>query len=283
MPAYVEKTLKTRDGPNLYYRDYANSAARSTPVLCLSGTTQNSRIYDELAPHLQRQRRVLCMDWRGHGRSDYDPDWRHYSYFEDRDDVLDLLASETLAKVIVIGTSLGGIVTMHIAPHRPDVLAGAIMNDVGPVIGAAGRQRLHDNMGLPMVFDSFAAAMQANKERNGKGVTLSDAEWLERTRRTFKEQADGKVVPDMDPMYGRVFRERSRPPDWWSNWEAMKAIPVLAVRGGVSDILDEPTLAEMKRRKPDLVTVVVPGRGHCPHLDEPEALRAIDGFLARLP
>ncbi|MBM3503928.1 MAG: alpha/beta hydrolase [Alphaproteobacteria bacterium] len=282
MAVFQEKRFRTRDGLNLYYRDYPNPGSRKTPVLCLSGTTQNGRIYEELAQRLMKDRRVLCMDWRGHGQSDYDPDWQHYSYFVDRDDVLELLAHERVPRVVVIGTSLGGIVTMHIAPDRMDVLAGAIMNDVGPVIGVAGRQRLHDNMGLPMVFASFEEASRANRERNGAGVTLSEAEWMERTRRTFRMR-DGKVVPDMDPMYGRVFRERRRPPDWWPAWEAMKAIPVLSVRGGVSDILDEPTLAEMKRRKPDLEIAVIPGRGHCPHLDEPESIAAIDRFLARLP
>jgi pimeloyl-ACP methyl ester carboxylesterase len=280
MAAFQEKKLHTRDGLNLYYRDYPNGAAGKTPVLCLSGTTQNCRVYEELAERLGRERRVLCLDWRGHGRSDYDPDWRHYSYFVDRDDVVELLAHERLTKAVIVGTSLGGIVTMHLALHRPELIAAAIMNDVGPVIGVAGRQRLHDNMGLPMVFASFEEASRANRERNGAGVTLSEAEWLERTRRTFKNR-DGKVVPDMDPMYGRVFRERKRPPDWWPAWQAMAGIPVLAIRGGVSDILDEPTLAEMKKRKSDLEIAVIPGRGHCPHLDEPQSIAAIERFLAR--
>jgi pimeloyl-ACP methyl ester carboxylesterase len=280
MSAHTEKRFTARDGLSLFYRDFAGPPGK-TPVLCLSGTTGNSKQYLETAARLSRARRVLCMDWRGHGRSDYDPDWEHYSYFVDRDDVLDLLDHEKLDKVFIIGTSLGGIVTMHIALERPDAIAGVVMNDVGPVIGTAGRQRLHDNMGKPMVFDSFEEAAIAQKERAEKGITLSDAEWLARTRLVFKEK-DGKVVPDMDPVYGKVFRARKRPPDWWDSWEAMKDKPVLVVRGAVSDILDEDVLAEMARRKPDMKKAIVPGRGHCPSLNEPEAVGAIDAFFAGL-
>lgn len=280
--AYEEKRFKAQDGLSLYYRDYATAASSQTPVLCLSGTTQNSKVYSELADRLAEDRRVLCMDWRGHGQSEYDADWEHYTYFTDRDDVLDLLGHEKLHRVIIIGTSLGGIVTMHIVLERPEAIAGVVMNDVGPVIGAAGRQRLHDNMGLPMLFDTFEEAAAAMKARAEAGGTLSDTAWLERARRVFKQSDDGKVAPDMDPVYGRVFRERKRPPDWWSSWEAMKTMPVLAVRGAISDILDEEVLAEMQRRKPDMQSVTVAGRGHCPHLDEPEAQAAIDAFLANL-
>lgn len=280
MPDFTEKRFTARDGLSLYYRDFAGPPGK-TPVLCLSGTTGNSKQYEELATRLRTQRRVLCMDWRGHGQSDYDPDWEHYSYFVDRDDVLDLLAHETLDQVVIIGTSLGGIVTMHVALERPDVIAGVVMNDVGPVIGAGGSKRLHDNMGKPMVFSSFEEAAAAQKERAERGITLSDAEWLARTKQTFRER-DGKIVPDMDPVYGKVFRSRKRPPDWWDSWTAMRDKPVLVVRGAVSDILDEDVLAEMARRKPDMRKVIVPGRGHCPSLSEPEATAAIDAFLADL-
>lgn len=280
MPDFVEKRFTARDGLSLYYRDFPGPPGK-TPVLCLSGTTGNSKQYEDMALRLRAQRRVLCMDWRGHGRSDYDPDWEHYSFFVDRDDVLDLLAHEELDRVLIVGTSLGGIVTMHIALERPEVIAGVVMNDVGPVIGAGGRQRLHDNMGKPMVFSSYEEAAAAQKERAERGFTLSDAEWLARTKQTFRER-DGKIVPDMDPVYGKVFRSRKRPPDWWDSWTAMKDMPVLVVRGAVSDILDEEVLAEMARRKPDMRKAIVPGRGHCPSLSEPEAVAAIDDFLAGL-
>ncbi len=278
MGDFTERRFKTRDGLSLYYRDFAGPESK-TPVLCLTGTTGNSKQYLELAARLSKDRRVLCMDWRGHGQSDYDPDWEHYSFFVDRDDVLDLLDHEGIDKVIIIGTSLGGIVTMHIVLERPDKIAGVVMNDVGPVIGKAGRERLHENMGKPMVFESFEDAAEASKERAEPDTALTNEEWLDRTKRVFKEK-DGKVVPDVDPVYGKVFRSRNRPPDWLDSSAAPKDKPVLVIRGAVSDILDEDVLDEMERRKPDMQKAIVPGRGHCPSLNEPEAVSAIDAFLA---
>lgn len=282
MGIYTERVFRTRDGLNLYFRDYEGPGGR-TPVLCLSGTGGNSTVYDDVAPHIAKTRRVLTMDWRGHGKSDRDPDWQHYSYNVDRDDVIEFLGALGLPRVITVGTSLGGIVTMHIAGHKPDALAGAVMNDVGPVIGAAGRQRLHDNMGMPMTFVSFEEAARALKDRAEKDFAFTPAEWLLRARRIYFRDTDGKVKANMDPMYGRVFRERKRPPDWWHFYDGMLKIPVLAVRGAVSDILDAETVAEMQRRKPDLKTAEVPGRGHCPLLTEPEARSAMDPFLASIP
>jgi len=283
MSVYTERVFRTRDGLNLYFRDYEGPGNARTPVLCLSGTGGNSAVYDDVAPHIAKKRRVLTMDWRGHGRSDRDPDWKHYHYEVDRDDVIEFLAALCLPKVITVGTSLGGIVTMHIAGHQPDVLAGSVMNDVGPIIGAVGRQRMHNNMGLQMTFDSFEEAAQALKDRAEPDFAFTPAEWMLRAKRIYFRDADGKVKANMDPMYGRVFRERKRPPDWWNFWEGMLKIPVLAVRGGVSDTLDAATVAEMKKRKPDLQTIVVPGRGHCPMLTEPVARAAIDPFLASIP
>jgi len=279
---YAEKVFRTRDGLNLYLRDYDGPGGR-TPVLCLSGTGGNSTVYDDVAPHIAQTRRVLTMDWRGHGRSDRDPDWQHYNYLVDRDDVIELLDTLKLPKIITVGTSLGGIVTMHIGGHAPERLAGAVLNDVGPVIGAVGRQRMHNNMGLPMTFDSFEEAAQALKDRSEPEFAFTPAEWMLRAKRIYFRDADGKVKANMDPMYGRVFRERKRPPDWWNFWDGLLKTPVLSVRGAVSDTLDAETVAEMKKRKPDLKTVDVPGRGHCPMLTEPEARRAIDPFLASIP
>lgn len=283
MTGFVEKQLHTRDGLNLYYRDYASPGSTKTPVICLSGTTQNSRVYEELAPHIARDRRVLCLDWRGHGRSDYSKDWRHYTFVEHRDDLLELLAKEGLAKVILLGTSVGGIAIIQIADHRPDVLLAGIINDAGPVMGAAGQKRVQEFMGLPLEFDTMEAATQGIKARSVAGVTLTDAEYLERTSRTFRRRPDGKIAPDMDPEYGRGFRERQSASDLWPAWDRLRDVPILAIRGAVSDMLDEVVLGEMVRRKPDLEIAVIPGRGHSPHLDEPEALAAIDRFLARLP
>ena len=135
MPEFDERSFTTRDRLRIYYRDYHGKTSDKLPVLCLAGSSANSQSFHGLALRLVAQRHVLCMDWRGHGQSDWDPDYKHYGFEADRDDVFEMLCAEDLNRVVVIGTSRGGIIAMLIAMTRPDLLAGVVLNDIGPVVG----------------------------------------------------------------------------------------------------------------------------------------------------
>jgi len=282
LTTYAEKYFRTRDGLRIYYRDHGRAVAGQAPILCLAGSSSNIRSFEHVAPRLAEGRRVLAMDWRGHGRSDYDPNYQNYGFDTDMQDVLELLAHETIPQVIIIGTSRGGIITMWLAAHRPDVLAGAIMNDMGPAGTVEGMARLQKNFGLPNEFATFEEAALALKDRQVPGIDLTPAGWLRHARQYFRQDPDGRVRPDFDPGYALGFREMKGRRDNWDKFAPMAAIPTLVVRGIVSDILDQPTVEEMKRRKPDLQVCIVPGRAHCPYLDEPESIAAIDAFLAKV-
>ena len=69
------------------------------------------------------------------------------------------------------------------------------------------------------------------------------------------------------------------PPDLWPLFDAIDPLPLAVLRGETSDLLSRETADEMRRRRPDAVHAEVPGRGHVPFLDEPEALRAIRAWL----
>jgi pimeloyl-ACP methyl ester carboxylesterase len=277
---FLEAHFTTRDGLKLYYRDYAGLEGPA-PVLCLAGSTSNSKSFDDLAPHIAKTRRVLTMDWRGHGRSDWDPDETHYGFQVDVDDVVELLAHLGIPKVVIIGTSRGGIIAMVMGLSNPEVLAGAIMNDIGPEIGDAGTVRLRSRTVVEVVFESFEEAGQAARARYGVATPdLDDAYWTRYAHRTCRLHDDGKVRPDYDPGYGRAFRAGQRQGSLWPAFESLANVPVLAIRGSESDILEAEGMAAMKARKPDMATATVPGRNHNPFLDEPKALTAIDAFLA---
>jgi pimeloyl-ACP methyl ester carboxylesterase len=110
---------------------------------------------------------------------------------------------------------------------------------------------------------------------------LAESRWEVLARRSYRQAADGMLHPDSDPMIGEVLRGSSRAGrDLWGLWKMLEGIPVLAIRGALSDFLSAPVLRRMQQEKPDLVTVSVPARGHTPLLDEPEAIAAIDRFLA---
>ncbi|MCC5862947.1 MAG: alpha/beta hydrolase [Gammaproteobacteria bacterium] len=282
-PDHMTAHWQSEDGLSLFYRDFGGPEAAGLPVLCLPGLTRNSRDFIPLAQRLAPRHRVLCPDLRGRGYSAPDPDWRNYqppTYVADTWRLLDTLGLE---RVIVVGTSLGGLMAMIMAAQQPNRLAGVVLNDIGPEIAPEGLARIRGYAGLlPPVSDWAAASAQIREVYEIALPDLDDAAWLEYARRSYREDAQGRPRLDYDPAIGRAVQEVSgEAPDPWPLFRAL-SMPTLALRGALSDILSAATLARMQAEKPDLRVAVIPGRGHVPLLDEPASVAAIDDFLASL-
>jgi pimeloyl-ACP methyl ester carboxylesterase len=107
-------------------------------------------------------------------------------------------------------------------------------------------------------------------------------DWLAFARRTWRERDDGRVEPDYDPAISEAVKAGSGaavPPDLWPVFEALKPLPLLVIRGGISDLLSAETVAEMRERKPDTESVEAAGIGHAPMLDEADVVPALDAFI----
>ncbi len=284
--AWAERWFESPDGLRLYYRDFAGTAPGQLPVLCLPGLTRNSRDFEALALRLQRAgRRVLTPDLRGRGRSQHDPAWSNYHPGTYLGDLEALQAHAGVERVIVVGTSLGGILAMLIAATRPAAIAGAVLNDVGPEIAAEGLQRIAQYVGRAAPVSSWEdAAAQAQATYGLALPGLTEQDWLAFARRSYIE-VDGVPRLDMDPMIGEAVRAApsGAAPDLWPVFSALAPLPALALRGELSDVLSAATFERMGREKPDLRCVTVARRGHPPLLDEPECVAAIEAFLADLP
>ena len=283
-PVFTEATFESDDGLNLYYRDYAAQGGAHTPALCLTGLTRNCRDYEDLAPHIAGHHRVICPDPRGRGRSDYDPNVANYhpgTYVQDTLKLMDLLGLE---KAIIIGTSMGGLMAMIMSAMAPERIAGTIFNDVGPEVSEEGIERIKSYVGVPTVaadWDEAAATVRAFAA--DLYPDFDDADWIRFARRIFREDGAGKIVPDYDPKIAEGLAAGSAvPPDLWPLFDAVSQRPLLVIRGAHSDILSADTLARMQKRSPEMRVAVVPARGHAPTLDEPDAVAAIDAFLAAL-
>ena len=281
-PDYAERYYESADGLRLHYRDYRPDRG-GTPVLCLPGLTRNCRDFEDLAPHLAGRRRVLAPDLRGRGLSEYDPEWRNYHPGTYVGDVIRLLDTADIERVILIGTSLGGLIAMALAARDQQRLAAVVMNDIGPEVAAEGLARIQAYTGkLPPVSSWDEAAAQAKAIYGEWLPGLSDADWRRLARRGFREGADGTPELDMDPNIGRAVREVGpQRGDPWALFDALGDLPVLVLRGALSDILSQDILDRMHARKPDLESLEVADRGHVPLLDEPDALDAIDRFVDR--
>ena len=277
-----------RDGLRLYAAVYpaakgAGSGA-AVPVLCLPGLTRNSRDFAKLASHLRAGREVIAADLRGRGRSAWDPQPQNYQLMTYVEDVVSLLDARGIARTVVIGTSLGALIGLVLAATRATRIAGVVLNDAGPEIDPAGLRRIASYAGkLPPVSNWAEAAAQARVVYGSALPGLTDAQWLEYARQGYRESASGVPVADMDPHIADAFRAPPSPQaDLWPLYAMARAVPLLVVRGAHSDILSAATVERMAREKADLQQVTVANRGHAPLLDEPEALAAIDRFLASI-
>ena len=188
------------------------------------------------------------------------------------------------SRVVVVGTSLGALMGMVMAATRPDLIAGLVLNDAGPELDPAGVGRIAQYAGKLPPVGSWAEAVAQTKMVYGSALPgLTEAQWFDHARRGYRENAAGVPVADLDPRIGEAFRNPAvAAPDMWPLFAGIKAVPMLVIRGALSDILSAATLDRMAREAPQLVQLTVANRGHTPLLDEPECLAAIDAFLARL-
>ena len=183
------------DGLRLYYRDYPAEAPGRTPVLCLPGLTRNSRDFESIALRIRRSRRVLCADLRGRGLSQHDPNWKNYHPGTYVGDVAVLLKDAGVSKVIILGTSLGGILAMVVAATTPQVLAGVILNDVGPEVAAEGLKRISTYVGKSAPVSSWAEAAAAGAQHLRTRLAGCDGRGLARFRKAQLHGGGRRAAP----------------------------------------------------------------------------------------
>lgn len=276
------------DGLKLYARDYGDDRAK-LPVICIPGLTRNCRDFETVAPMIAAEgRRVLAVDLRGRGRSERASDRRRYGPATYAADMSALLSSIGAPRAIFIGTSLGGLVIMTLATKKLPAIAGAVLNDIGPRVGAGGLKRIAAYAGKGASISTWADAAAYIRTTNGAAFPDYDAEqWAVMARRTFKVGAneapeldyDARVVGKIRPWLVKLLS----PLAWAAFKRLAKNRPVLVVRGQLSDILEAATVERMKRKAPTLATAEIPRVGHAPMLDEPAAQTALKSFLADMP
>ena len=287
---YAERRWTSHDGLSLYARDYApGSGAAHLPVIAIHGLTRNSADFDAIAPLIARGgRRVLALDVRGRGRSDRAPDPMTYSPDVYARDVLALMDQSGIDRAVFLGTSMGGLITMAITGMKPRLVTAAILNDIGPEVSPQGLARIAAYSGQAVETPTWAAAADYARSINAAAFPhYGDADWDAFARRTFREGTEGSPVLDYDPDIAvpiRAAGAKALVPNLWPWFRKLaKKRPVLVVRGAISDLLSAEIAAKMKKAAPAMILAEIPGVGHAPMLDEPEAKAAIFEFLSDLP
>ncbi|MGF1445789.1 MAG: alpha/beta fold hydrolase [Pikeienuella sp.] len=269
------------DGRQLAYRD---SGGDGPPVLCLAGLTRNGRDFDTVAAHLADRYRVIRLDSRGRGKSDHAEDpLAEYTVPVESGDALALLDHLGIAKTTIIGTSRGGILAMALGSGARDRVKAIVLNDVGAVIEMRGLLRIMATLGRQPKGDTFeqaAADLMQSNAREFPDVPLD--RWVTHARAIYKDKG-GRPRRSYDKKLRNAaaiaIDSEVATINLWPMFEALHDLPILLFRGQNSDILSRETAAKMVESHPALTLIEIANRGHCPFLDEPEAVAALDRFL----
>lgn len=268
-------TFAATDGTELHYLD----EGEGLPVLALSGLTRNATDFDYVAPHLRGGIRLIRMDYRGRGKSEWSGP-ETYQIPIEAGDAIHLLDHLGIDSAALLGTSRGGLIAMVLAATAKDRLKGVCLVDIGPDIAPAGLEIIKNYVGRnpPQKTFAEAIAMRAKLLKGFDGVP--ESRWADEVRKHYSETPEGLQI-NYDPrLRDAVLAGAAEPaPDLWPLFDAMAGLPLALIRGANSDLLSKETANEMKRRRPDMIRADVPDRGHVPFLDEPEALDTLRAWI----
>lgn len=288
MTGYKDGYWWSPDGLRLHYRDYAadEEHAGRPALLCLSGLTRNARDFEPLAAHLAGRWRMICPDLRGRAESAYAKDAMSYVPLTYLQDLERLLVDLALSRFVIIGTSLGGLIAMLMTATRPGRVAGAVLNDVGPKLEAAGLDRIRGYVGTGSSQPTWVHAAKALEEANADVYPDYGLEqWIAMAKRLYRLNSGGRIVLDYDMRIAEPLRVPGGESgvDLWPALAGFRGVPTLILRGDRSDLFSAETAERMKAEIGETAQVAtVPRVGHAPLLDEPVALAAIERLLARV-
>lgn len=266
----------TSDGLGLHFTD----DGVGLPLLCLAGLTRTGQDFQYVRPHLPPCR-VITLDYRGRGQSDWDADWQNYALPIEVRDVMELMDHLSLGSVAILGTSRGGLNAMGLAAATPDRVIGACLNDVGPEIDPDGLTAIMTYLGRKPSARTFEEVAAALPYALAGFDNVPPERWMQEARTHFIDTGDGLDIT-YDPALRTAVENGGEVPDLWPFFDALADKPLALIRGANSNLLSAATTDAMQVRRPDMIRAEVPDRGHVPFLDEPEAVAAIRAWMDQL-
>jgi pimeloyl-ACP methyl ester carboxylesterase len=277
--------ITAQDGLRLHVLEYGPRTAAVLPVVCLPGLARTVADFDALAPALADgppPRRVIAIDSRGRGQSDYDSNPDNYNLAVELGDVATVLTALEIGEAVFIGSSRGGLLTMLLGVVHPTAIAGVVLHDIGPVIEPKGLARIKSYVGkLPQPRNFGEGAEILRRLFDAQFPRSTGEQWLAAAQRTWKTD-NGELVPTHDVKLARTLAELDieRPlPAMWTEFDALSRVPILVIRGANSDILSAATVTAMQARHPTMESIEIAEQGHVPLLDSPDLIRRVAEFI----
>lgn len=286
-PVWQDFRYTSSDGLTLAGRKYGWEHRDALPAVCLPGLTRNAADFHRLAVHLsqhaQTPRRVLCLEYRGRGRSQYDKNWENYNVLTEADDVVQGMTAAGLQHAAMIGTSRGGLIIMLLAAMKPGLMAKIVLNDVGPEIDGAGLVRIKKTIESGSDAGSWKEAAEQLKSVGKRDFpNYSDEEWERQARLIYREDG-GRLVRNYDPKLVNTLKALdldTRLPSLWPQFTGLRKMPLMLIRGERTDLLSEQTVEKMQKIHSGMQIVNVPDQGHAPDLGSAGLPERIETFLA---
>jgi pimeloyl-ACP methyl ester carboxylesterase len=287
---FQSRFVSAQDGLKLHVRDYGSARDPGIPVVCLAGLSRNSADFGPLASVLAgglkgAKRRVLALDYRGRGLSDYDPNWKNYSLEVENDDVRTVLTALGIDSAVFIGTSRGGLHIMALSATRPAVIRAAVLNDIGPVLEPRGMAHIRGYIGKLPTPRSVPDAVDLLKRTMSEQFSgLSEADWKAYARLTFTD-AVGRVGLRYDKNLMKTLEslDLEQPlPTVWPQFDGLYDVPMLIIRAANSNLFSAQTLQEMVHRHRGAEVYLVEGQGHPPLLLDAGSIGRICDFVAKI-
>jgi pimeloyl-ACP methyl ester carboxylesterase len=277
---------RSKDGLKLHARVYGEVSHERLPAVCLPGLTRNVRDFHEIALYLSthptQPRQVVSFDYRGRGGSEYDPTWTNYNILAEADDVLAGLDFLEVQEALFIGTSRGGLIVHLIGAIKLKAIKGIVFNDIGPAIEASGFAHIKSYLENASQPETIRDAVDRLRDIHGSTFpALTDTDW-ERMAAAVYRIENGRPVADFDPNLVNTLAsvDLTKPlPALWQQFDSLRRIPMMVIRGEHSRLLAPGTVTEMARRHPGMKGITVAGQGHPPMLETGDLPRQISAFL----
>jgi pimeloyl-ACP methyl ester carboxylesterase len=228
---------------------------------------------------------VVAPDLRGRGDSAWPKDSLTYVPLTYLLDLGLLIEAARIGRFVALGSSVGGLLALQLTTGHRAMMAGVILNDIGPDIEASGLARLRANVGRSANWPTWIHAARDLSMRNA--AVYPDwqlADWLTLAKRLCRLTPSGRISFTYDPRIAEAFRlpGGDNGSDLWGALDTLADVPLLSLRGALSDVLTPATQAAMAPRLAQFTAAEVPRVGHAPTLSEPAAIAAIDGFLDKI-
>ena len=257
-------------------------------VVCVHGLARQGRDFDTLARALAADRRVICPDVVGRGRSDWLTDPSLYQIPTYVADMVTLIARLGVERVDWVGTSMGGLIGMGLAGLRaagqPPLIRRMVVNDVGPALEPVAIARIGQYLGQPLRFESVEQGIAYLQTISASFGPHTPEQWAELGRPMLHPAPEGGWRLHYDPAIAVPFR--SWTPEigrlgevlLWQSWASIED-PLLLLRGAESDLLSAQTAQAMVQRGRQARCVEFAGVGHAPMLMQPDQVDCVRDFL----